>query len=99
MPLITVLLSTVGETVLAEGQSGTEVHSWYTLSLTVKVSRHFLLFLMFLYTLTSSTVMMIKGVCNPINHVRTWRLDHLRLATLIINSILSQDLNHMRDLR
>ncbi|XP_006785920.1 galactocerebrosidase isoform X1 [Neolamprologus brichardi] len=26
----------VGETVLAEGQSGTEVHSWYTLSLTVK---------------------------------------------------------------
>lgn len=40
VPLMDVclLLSTAGQTVLAEGQSGTRAYSWYTLSLTVKVS-------------------------------------------------------------
>lgn len=35
---VCLLLSTAGQTVLAEGQSGTRAYSWYTLSLTVKVS-------------------------------------------------------------
>lgn len=40
VPLMDVrlLLSTAGQTVLAEGQSGTRAYGWYTLSLTVEVS-------------------------------------------------------------
>lgn len=32
------VLSTAGQTVLAEGQSGTRAYGWHTLSITVKVS-------------------------------------------------------------
>lgn len=40
------LLSTAGQNVLAEGQSGTRAYGWHTLSLTVEVSGDFR-FLMF----------------------------------------------------
>ena len=39
--LLCSLLSTAGQTLLAEGLSGTRTYGWYTLSLTVEVSEDF----------------------------------------------------------